>query len=1073
MADTTPQLKRKRESLTGTQKKPKKQRKSEAIAEQNAGPVEEVANATPVAEPPSQSQTTAKAQDRAKGRSRKPQTDGALENATATTTTPSTAKQGNNQAKKLSNGDLGGLEVDVISTSTPLKQGKKQKKENQNDDKQTDGLNKDENQVEVVDAQGTPARFTPQTQSTEKVSKKQAKLERQALAKVNRDMQVSEAGKSQLSKPKKFKHKNAPTWAVSPAQGGWFLPIDPIYSLDEKYLLLANNKALQIYFTDTSLLASPSQVYVADSNGLITLWDWVDGKKIGRWDIGSTVRNMAVIAQPGSEEDLVYCHETGSSHVVNVHALRTKSQSSKTELKRVLKTTSQITSIQVLLQGKYVIIATAESITVGKRVKVSKTAVQDFEYVWRELKFSKRITTCNTFFRQPKASENGKKTAQDQRDILDIAVGDEIGVVLLFEDILAGFAMVESTQKGNKSRTDTAESLRPKLLHWHRDAVGAVKWSLDGNYLISGGDETVLTIWQLTTGKPQHLPHLSAAIENIVVSPSGSSYALSLANNSIVVLSTTELEAKTNIIGIQTRRVEPEQLPKVSGAPSTYALQPVPIVVDPKNAQHVLFTVPSSQPRQRNEGLRSEPYLQTFDIANQRAVTRQALTRNNATEPNMAPDGRRVAEPGVKHLQASCDGQYLATIDEWTPPKADTAYLNEGNAAISEEERLLRREVYLKIWRRDDRNGGWALETRIDAPHMLEDIGRNSRVLDLIAHPTAHSFASIGEDHIVRIWKPKTRLRDGIVVRGADKQGLVNWSMSRTIELPNPEKLWLYEGSAGSLHARQHRLAFSADGSILAAAVSGASDTDSGLIYLIDANAGTIRRSMTEIDVRALCGVGIVGRYLVAVSDCVTVWDLVNDNLVYTAPVNTAGLDENERTSVVRLVVNEADGTFAVSFPQFEKNEASSGRIKKASSKVAIYSTEQKEPMWSHTLPGVTLGLAARKGTGEKGYVALDSVSCIRVISPAAGRLTLPAPQPVEESEVHRIEDSRAEVDDTADGEASRALEDIILENEYDKPVVTQQDLETIFHNDNAPQAPKDVFSAVLSLFGGVAKAAA
>ncbi|KAH7088499.1 hypothetical protein FB567DRAFT_524496 [Paraphoma chrysanthemicola] len=1033
MADTAQQLKRKRESLPGSQKKSKKQRKSEAHTAQDAGLNGDIVATTTATGARPQSPAVSKAHETSKGQSRKSKADAAREDAVAST--PSGVEQDSKAADSLPNGAQDATEAKPTSADTPLKQSKK---------------------------------------------------ERKALAKATKDVQEVESSKSQLSKPKKQKNKHAATWALSPAQGSWFLPIDPIFSLDEKYLLLANPKNVQIYFTETSLLASvlpvgtagfvtayalsstqPHRVYVADSNGLITLWDWVEGTKVGRWDIGVTVRNMAVITQPGSDEDLVYCHEVGSSHTVSVHALRTKSQASKTELKRVLKTPSSITSIQVLLEGRYVVISTPESMLVGKRVKVTKTALHDFEYVWRELKFAKRITTCSSYLRL---------SVKDQRDVLDVAVGDEIGVVLLFEDILAGFAMIELGQKGNKSRTDNAESLRPKLLHWHRDAVGSVKWSLDGNYLISGGDETVLTIWQLTTGKPQHLPHLTAAIENIVVSPSGSSYALSLANNSVIILSTTELEAKTNIIGIQTRRVNPEQLPKRlnHAGSSTHILQSVPLIMDPVNAQHVLFTVPSSQPRQRNEGLRPEPYLQTYDIANQRAVTRQAMTRNNATDTNMAPDGRRIAEPNVDHLQISYDGQYLATIDEWTPPKADAAYLNEGNDAISEEERLLRREVYLKIWRRDEKNGQWSLETRIDSPHMVEDLGRNSRVLGLAAHPTVQGFATIGEDHVVRIWKPKTRLRDGIVVRGADKRGLINWSLSQSIELPNPDKLWLSEGSPGSEHPRQYRLAFSADGSILAAAVSGTSQEDRGLVHLIDANAGTIRRSMTEIDLTVLCGVGIVGRHLVVVSDCITVWDLVDDDLAYVAPFSTEGLDPSESVSVVRLAVNEVGGTFAVSLPQFEKAEAQASRIKRVSSKILIFGTEQKEPIWSHNLPAITLALAARKGKGEKGYVALDSISCIRTITPAAGRLAVPAPQAAEESAVERNEDDLVEeVDNAEDNAASRALENLMLENEYDKPVVTHQDLENIFHNDNAPQAPKDVFSAVIGLFGGVAKAAA
>jgi NET1-associated nuclear protein 1 (U3 small nucleolar RNA-associated protein 17) len=521
--------------------------------------------------------------------------------------------------------------------------------------------------------------------------------------------------------------------------------------------------------------------------------------------------------------------------------------------------------------------------------------------------------------------------------------------------------------------------------------------------------------------------------------------------------------------------VDLEQLPRQSksGKPAVYALQPVPIAVDPMNTHQVLFTVPSSQPRQSNEGLRPEPYLQTFDIANQRPVTRQALTRNNATDPNMGPEGQRIKEPSVKFLQVSHDGKWLATVDEWLPPRADTGYLNEGNADFSEKERLLRREVYLKIWRRDEKNGQWVLETRIDAPHFLEDVCGNGRVLDLVAHPKVHGFATVGEDHVVRVWKPKTRLRDGIVVRGAGDRGLVNWSLHRSIELPNPSKLWLTEASPSSQYARTSRLAFSGDGSVLAAGISGTSDSEHGLIHLIDANNATIQRSMTEIDAAVLCGLSIIGRYLVVVTDSIIVWDLVYDNLVYCKSVNTTGVERVERTSLVRLATNEADGTFAVSLPQFEKYESSASRIKKVSSKIIVYSAEQKDPLWSSTVPGITLGLAARKGKDERGYVALDSVSCIRTISPAIGSLALPAPELAEKSEMQGIEGSQ--VEEVDDDTASTALQlgDISLEADYDKPVVTQQDLEEIFHNNNAPQTPKDVFSAVLRLFGGVAKAAA
>jgi NET1-associated nuclear protein 1 (U3 small nucleolar RNA-associated protein 17) len=351
--------------------------------------------------------------------------------------------------------------------------------------------------AQEVEVAATPvAKSTPKPKQTPQATPK-SKIAPTATPKTAKTNPAKDDAASK-AKAKKPNTKGAKDWSVSSAQGGWFLPHDPIFSVDEKFILLATQKALEIYVAETSLLAyklpvsgsgevtayalsttDSNRVYVAESTGLITLWDWVSRQKIGRWDIGATVRNMTVITH--ADEDLVYCHEPGKSHIVNVHALRTGAQAATTELKPILKTSLNILDIQVLLEGKFVVVACGDSLMVGKRQKQSKTAVQDFEYVWRELKFAQRLTTFNAYVRDP-AEVTGKavKSAQDYRDIIDIAIGDASGVILLFEDILASFAAIESVQKGGKTKADSAETLRPKKLHWHRDAVGSVKWSLDG-----------------------------------------------------------------------------------------------------------------------------------------------------------------------------------------------------------------------------------------------------------------------------------------------------------------------------------------------------------------------------------------------------------------------------------------------------------------------------------------------------------------------------------------------------------------------------------------------------------------
>ena len=467
MVDVTPQLKRKSEEVA-VQRKSKKQRRSEAAASNGA-----IAGATSTSK--SNASASPKVQDELRvGPS---QTNGI--NADASTHVSSTPQATNDVEDGESQKDS------AIAPSKTLKQRKRSKRNGGSED--ADAQRKDDDIVQIT-------AIEPLSQEqVEAALKREEKKARKAAehAKV--------ADNSSLTNVKKQKNKGSAKWVASPTHGGWFLPTDPIFSPDEKYLILANLKSVQIYATETSLLANslplggagvltsyalsttkPSQVYVADSNGLITLWDWVKGTKVGRWDIGATVRNMTVITRPESDEDLVYCHETGNNHVINVHALRTKSQSSKTELRRVLKANSAIHGFQVLSQGKYVVLATSDSIMVGKRLKLSKTAVQNFEYGWREIKFSKRITAFSAILREPEEPVKGKKSAQDQRDVLDVAVGEQSGAILLFEDILATFAAIESGQKGKKENADSAESLRPKRLHWHREAVGAITWSLDG-----------------------------------------------------------------------------------------------------------------------------------------------------------------------------------------------------------------------------------------------------------------------------------------------------------------------------------------------------------------------------------------------------------------------------------------------------------------------------------------------------------------------------------------------------------------------------------------------------------------
>jgi NET1-associated nuclear protein 1 (U3 small nucleolar RNA-associated protein 17) len=391
---------------------------------------------------------------------------------------------------------------------------------------------------------------------------------------------------------------------------------------------------------------------------------------------------------------------------------------------------------------------------------------------------------------------------------------------------------------------------------------------------------------------------------------------------------------------------------------------------------------------------------------------------------------------------------------QWVPPQSDARYLNEGIPEFNEQERLNRREVYLKIWRRDKATAQWKLETRIDAPHFFEDVCGNGRVFHLVADPAAAGFATVGEDHVVRIWRPKTRSRDGVIVRGAQQEGLVTWSLDRAVEIN--DKLDITEGSQQSLPPRTSRLAFSSDGSVLAVSISWDLDEDAGVTHLIDAHAATIRRSFTEIDVTALSGLGFVGQHLVVVADTITVWDMVSDSLAYSVPIDTPGIGRLERVPLVRLACNEVDGTFAVSLPRFEK---------RTSSRISIHSPDHQKAIWKETFSNVTLGLAPRRSGG---YVVLDSKSYFRTITPSAGSLQLPTPPPEEQVERHFTPYPADEEEETGRPLANLLVsEDFTQDIERDEHVFNMQDLQNVLHDGSVPPPPQGLFNNILALIGG------
>lgn len=100
-------------------------------------------------------------------------------------------------------------------------------------------------------------------------------------------------------------------------------------------------------------------------------------------------------------------------------------------------------------------------------------------------------------------------------------------------------------------RFEEPEKLVTSSLHWHAHGVESLAFSEDGAYLLSGGEEAVLVMWQLGTGNRQFLPRLGSTLTHISVSPNGNLYALACADSSIRVVSSITTRVERHLRGLQ------------------------------------------------------------------------------------------------------------------------------------------------------------------------------------------------------------------------------------------------------------------------------------------------------------------------------------------------------------------------------------------------------------------------------------------------------------------------------------------------------------------------------------------
>ncbi|GAV59567.1 WD40 domain-containing protein [Cephalotus follicularis] len=293
-----------------------------------------------------------------------------------------------------------------------------------------------------------------------------------------------------------------------------------------------------------------------------------------------------------------------------------------------------------------------------------------------------------------------------------MAAGDVTGRILIWRGFgdrtfaIGDASLNERDLKDDEERPgvrgdDDADSCT--TWHWHPTEVNVLSFSSDGAYLYSGGNEGVLVVWQLDTGKKKFLPRIGSPLLYFTYSPDPSFSSISCADNQIHLLITPSMAILKSISGIK--------LP--CSLPETHEGSCRGVAFDPLSGLVALCT---------------ENYcIQFYSLFEDRGISEVQVCERN----HQPGDDITVI---VNVVALSLDGSLMAT--------SEVKLAEEGIGGL----------VCLKFWVSGSQKKELSLSTVIYEPH------RDAGISAIAFHPTSRMAVSSSYGGDFKVWVCK----DGI-----------------------------------------------------------------------------------------------------------------------------------------------------------------------------------------------------------------------------------------------------------------------------------------------------------------------
>ena len=180
-------------------------------------------------------------------------------------------------------------------------------------------------------------------------------------------------------------------------------------------------------------------------------------------------------------EDTVFTTDfTTKKWMITAHRLPVGEESSRTETQTLLKSSDSIAHLRVLHGGRVLVASSGQRLMIGiLNGMVAAPSLKDMVYTWREIACREWITCLDARLEDDhdaKSTETASKATNTPKAV-DLVIGGLHGSVFVYRDLLGKLIQIERKKHTSQPAV--------QHLHWHRNGVGAVKWSADGECHLS------------------------------------------------------------------------------------------------------------------------------------------------------------------------------------------------------------------------------------------------------------------------------------------------------------------------------------------------------------------------------------------------------------------------------------------------------------------------------------------------------------------------------------------------------------------------------------------------------------